>query len=50
MSNSANGGLNVKIQHNKTLSSYYAHLGTVSVNKGEKVDMNTVIGTVGDSR
>ena len=41
------GGNFVKIQHNKELSSYYAHMSTVKVHEGDHVDLNTIIGTVG---
>lgn len=43
------GGNVVNIQHSDGLRSYYAHLGTVTVQKGQKVDKNTVIGTIGDT-
>jgi len=31
------------------LSTYYAHLGTISVAKNSKVNTNSIIGTVGDT-
>lgn len=43
------GGNIVNIQHANNLRSYYAHCGTVKVHKGDKVDNNTIIATVGDS-
>jgi murein DD-endopeptidase MepM/ murein hydrolase activator NlpD len=43
------GGNIVGIQHANGLWSYYAHLSTASVQKGDKVDSNTVIGTVGNT-
>jgi murein DD-endopeptidase MepM/ murein hydrolase activator NlpD len=42
------GGNVVGIQHNG-LWSRYAHLSTIKVNVGDKVDSNTVIGTVGNT-
>jgi murein DD-endopeptidase MepM/ murein hydrolase activator NlpD len=44
-----NGGNMVFIQHANDVKSSYAHLGTVSVHKGDRVGYDTVIGTVGDS-
>lgn len=43
------GGNIINIQHINGVRAYYAHLGSVTVNKGDKVNLNTVIGTVGDS-
>ncbi len=43
------GGNVVGVQHNKDLWSYYAHLSTAKVQKGDKVDQNTVLGTVGNT-
>jgi murein DD-endopeptidase MepM/ murein hydrolase activator NlpD len=43
------GGNNVSIKHSNTLSTYYAHMATISVHPGDKVDTNTIIGTVGNS-
>jgi len=43
------GGNVVNIQHANDLRTYYAHLGSVKVHKGDKVDNNTIIGTVGDT-
>lgn len=43
------GGLTISINHPNNVRTYYAHMGTVKVQKGDKVDKNTVIGTVGDS-
>lgn len=43
------GGNSINIQHDNNLRTYYAHLATIKVQKGDKVDLNTVIGTVGAS-
>jgi len=43
------GGNTVSIKYNNNYSSYYAHLGTINVIPGDKVDYNTIVGTVGDS-
>lgn len=43
------GGNIVGIQHDKDTWSYYAHLATIKVQEGDKVDSNTVIGTVGNT-
>lgn len=43
------GGNVINIQHANGLRTYYAHLGSVRVHKGDRVDNNTVIGTVGNS-
>lgn len=43
------GGNIVNIKHNSGLSSYYAHLGTINVHRGDEVNKNTIIGTVGNS-
>jgi murein DD-endopeptidase MepM/ murein hydrolase activator NlpD len=43
------GGNVVNIQHANGLRTYYAHCGTVKVHKGDKVDNDTVIATVGDT-
>lgn len=43
------GGNAVVISHDNNVSSYYAHLGGVNVQIGDKIDYNTVIGTVGAS-
>ena len=40
------GGNIVTVQHPDNIKSYYAHLSTVKVQKGDKVDMNTVLGSV----
>jgi murein DD-endopeptidase MepM/ murein hydrolase activator NlpD len=44
-----NGGNMIFIQHAGNVKSSYAHMGTVNVHKGDQVDLNTVIGTVGDT-
>lgn len=45
-----NGGNTVYISYNNgAVKTYYAHLGTVRVHKGQDVDTETVVGTVGDS-
>lgn len=43
------GGNVVNIQHANGVRTYYAHCATVKVHKGDKVDNNTVIGTVGET-
>lgn len=43
------GGNVVNIQHANGVRSYYAHLSTAKVLKGDKVDNNTIIGGVGDT-
>jgi murein DD-endopeptidase MepM/ murein hydrolase activator NlpD len=43
------GGNVVNVQHANGLRTYYAHLSTARVHKGESVDTNTVLGTVGNS-
>jgi len=43
------GGNTASIQHANGLRSYYAHMASVSVTKGDKVNNDTVIGTVGDT-
>jgi len=47
--NSPVGGNVVNMDHPDGVRSYYAHLATVEVAVGDKVDYDTVIGTVGDS-
>ena len=48
--NNPKGGNAVKISHEGgVVTSYYAHLNEVNVSKGENVDQNTQIGTVGTS-
>jgi murein DD-endopeptidase MepM/ murein hydrolase activator NlpD len=43
------GGNIVGIQHADGIWSYYAHLSTAKVQKGDKVGPNTIIGTVGNT-
>jgi murein DD-endopeptidase MepM/ murein hydrolase activator NlpD len=43
------GGNVINIQHGNGFRTYYAHLSGFNVNKGDKVDNNTVIGSVGNS-
>lgn len=43
------GGNVVNIQHPGGVATYYAHLATVKVHKGDKVSANTEIGTVGNT-
>jgi len=43
------GGNVVNIDHGNGIKTYYAHLGTIRVHKGDKVSNDTVIGTVGDT-
>src|SRR5574338_1395045 len=41
------GGNVVNVKHANNVTTYYAHCSTVKVQKGDKVDKNTVIATVG---
>lgn len=43
------GGNIVNVQHANGIRTYYAHLGTISVHKGDKVTKDTALGTIGDS-
>jgi murein DD-endopeptidase MepM/ murein hydrolase activator NlpD len=43
------GGNAVVIAHPNGYSSYYAHLGSINVHSGDKVDYDTIIGSVGAS-
>lgn len=43
------GGNVVNIQHGNGVRTYYAHLSTVSAQKGDRVDTSSVIGTVGNT-
>jgi murein DD-endopeptidase MepM/ murein hydrolase activator NlpD len=43
------GGNTVNVKHSGSVTSYYAHMGTIAVHVGDKVDTNTVLGTVGAS-
>lgn len=43
------GGNTVNVKHPNNVTSYYAHMGTIAVHVGDKVDTNTVLGTVGAS-
>jgi murein DD-endopeptidase MepM/ murein hydrolase activator NlpD len=43
------GGNIVGVQHENNVWSYYAHLSTAKVQKGDKVDPNTAVGTVGNT-
>lgn len=43
------GGNVVNVQHDNGVRSYYAHLSTAKVQKGDKVDHNTVLGAVGNT-
>jgi len=43
------GGNIVGVKHPDGDWSYYAHLSTASVQKGDKVDGNTIVGTVGNT-
>lgn len=45
----AKGGNYVTIEHDNGIRTYSAHLGTIAVTNGQYVDLNTEIGTVGDS-
>ncbi len=46
---SPRGGNSINIQHANGLRTYYAHCSTVKVHKGDRVNNNTIIATVGDS-
>lgn len=46
---SSKGGNTVTVVHANGFRSYYAHCSTVKVQKGDKVNHDTVIATVGDS-
>jgi murein DD-endopeptidase MepM/ murein hydrolase activator NlpD len=41
------GGNVVNVQHGNGVRTYYAHMSTVKVQKGDKVTTNTVLGSVG---
>jgi len=41
------GGNGVKIDHQNGVKSYYAHMHSLNVKAGDKVNFNTIIGTVG---
>lgn len=43
------GGNIVNIKHDKGVTTYYAHLGTTQVQKGQAVTKDTAIGTIGDT-
>ena len=43
------GGNIVGVQHSGGIWSYYAHLASARVHEGDKVDSNTIIGTVGNT-
>lgn len=43
------GGYIVNIDHGNGLTTYYAHCSTIKVQKGDKVNYNTQIATVGDT-
>lgn len=43
------GGNIVGVTHPGNVWSYYAHLSTAKVQKGDKVDGNTIVGTVGNT-
>lgn len=43
------GGNVVNIQHAKGVRTYYAHMSAARAQKGDKVDVNTIIGTVGET-
>jgi len=47
--NEAVGGITVTILHRNNLMTYYAHLSSVSVEKGQLVNTDTQIGTVGNT-
>lgn len=43
------GGNVVNVQHADGIRTYYAHLGTIAVHKGDQVTKDSVLGTVGES-
>lgn len=43
------GGTTITILHDKGLMTYYAHLSSVDVRRGEEVDSSTKIGSVGNT-
>jgi len=43
------GGITVTILHDRGMMTYYAHLSSVEVKKGEEVDTSTQIGSVGNT-
>lgn len=43
------GGNVINIDHGNGIKTYYAHLGTIRVNKGDHVTNDTVIATIGDT-
>jgi len=43
------GGNTVNVEHANGLRTYYAHCASVRVHKGDKVDNDTIIATVGDT-
>lgn len=43
------GGNTVNVKHDNNMTSYYAHMGTIAVHVKDRVDINTVLGTVGAS-
>lgn len=43
------GGNVINIQHENGVRSYYAHLSTANVHKGDRVNYDTVIGAVGNT-
>lgn len=45
----AKGGNVITISHPQGVKSYYAHLGTVKVHKGDRIGINTPIATIGAS-
>jgi|688.fasta_scaffold415025_1 murein DD-endopeptidase MepM/ murein hydrolase activator NlpD len=47
--NDPKGGLAINIKHDNNYRSYYAHLNSVNVKVNDKVNLNTQIGTVGNS-
>jgi murein DD-endopeptidase MepM/ murein hydrolase activator NlpD len=41
------GGNVVNVEHADGVKTYYAHMATVNVQKGQQVDVNTILGAVG---
>jgi murein DD-endopeptidase MepM/ murein hydrolase activator NlpD len=43
------GGITITILHPNNMMTYYAHLSSINVSKGDEVNVNTQIGTVGNT-
>ena len=47
--NTPKAGNSITIEHDEGVKSFYAHCNSISVKAGDKVNLNTVIGTVGNT-